>query len=97
VRPQLNIKQIITVVSEYFNVSERLLLSPNRSKRVATARMAVMYLAREYTNLTLAQIGAELGGRDHSTVSHGANKVSQEILDDPYIEQAITQISRLLK
>ncbi|MCC7477227.1 chromosomal replication initiator protein DnaA [bacterium] len=97
VRPQLNIQQIITVVSEYFNVSEKLLLSPNRSKRVATARMVVMYMAREYTNLTLAQIGEELGGRDHSTVSHGANKISQEVLDDPYIEQAVTQISRLLK
>lgn len=97
VRPQLNLKQIITVVSEYFNVSEKLLLSPNRSKRVATARMMVMYMAREYTNLTLAQIGDELGGRDHSTVSHGANKISQEVLDDPYIEQAVTQIGRLLK
>ncbi len=97
VRPQLNIQQIMSVVSEYFNVSEKLLLSPNRSKRVATARMVVMYMAREYTNLTLAQIGEELGGRDHSTVSHGANKISQEVLDDPYIEQAVTQVSRLLK
>jgi chromosomal replication initiator protein len=97
VRPQLNIRQIMGVVGEYFNVSETLLLSPNRSKRVALARMAVMYLAREYTNLTLSQIGAELGGRDHSTISHGANKISHEILEDPYVEQAVTQISRLLK
>jgi chromosomal replication initiator protein len=85
------------VVGEYFNVSETLLLSPNRSKRIALARMVVMYLAREYTNLTLSQIGAELGGRDHSTVSHGANKISRELLDDPYVEQAVTQISRMLK
>ena len=97
VRPQLNLKQIMGVVSEYFNVSELLLLSPNRSKRVALARMVVMYLAREYTNLTLSQIGEELGGRDHSTISHGANKISREILEDPYVEQAITQVSRLLK
>ena len=97
VRPQLSIKQIITVVSEYFNVSEQLLLSPNRSKRVALARMVVMYLAREHTNLTLSQIGAELGGRDHSTISHGANKIARDLLEDPYIEQAVTQISRLLK
>lgn len=97
VRPQLNIKQIMGVVSEYFNVSETLLLSPNRSKRVALARMVVMYLAREYTNLTLSQIGAELGNRDHSTISHGANKIAKEILEDPYVEQAVTQVSRLLK
>jgi chromosomal replication initiator protein len=97
VRPQMSLKQIMGVVSEYFNVSEALLLSPNRSKRVALARMIVMYLAREYTNLTLSQIGAELGGRDHSTISHGANKIGQDILEDPYIEQAVTQIARLLK
>jgi chromosomal replication initiator protein len=85
------------VVSDYFNVSEQLLLSPNRSKRVALARMVVMYLAREYTNMTLSQIGQDLGGRDHSTISHGANKIAHDILEDPYIEQAVTQISRLLK
>ena len=97
IRPQLSIKQIMSVVSEYFNVSEQMLLSPNRSKRVALARMVVMYLAREYTNLTLSQIGAELGGRDHSTISHGANKIAREVLEDPYVEQAVTQISRLLR
>ena len=63
----------------------------------ALARMVVMYLAREYTNLTLSQIGAELGGRDHSTISHGANKITRDVLEDPYVEQAVTQISRLLK
>ena len=97
IRPRLSLKQIINVVGEYFNVSEQLLLSPNRSKRVALARMVVMYLAREYTNLTLSQIGAELGGRDHSTISHGVNKIAREILEDPYIEQAVTQVSRMLK
>jgi chromosomal replication initiator protein len=97
VRPQLSMKQIKGVVSDYFNVSEQLLLSPNRSKRVALARMVVMYLAREYTNMTLSQIGQDLGGRDHSTISHGANKIAHDILEDPYIEQAVTQISRLLK
>ncbi len=96
-RPQLSIKQIIAVAVEYFNVSEQLLLSPNRSKRVALARMVVMYLAREHTNLTLSQIGAELGGRDHSTISHGANKIGRDLLEDPYVEQAVTQVSRLLR
>src|SRR5690606_22811147 len=96
-RTQVSMKQIIGVSCEYFNVSEHLLLSPNRSKRVATARMIVMYVARESTNLTLSQIGAELGGRDHSTVSHGANKIARELVEDPYIEQTVTQIIRLLR
>ena len=96
-RPQLTMRQILGVVGEYFNLSESVLLSPNRSKRVALARMLAMYLAREYTNLTLSQIGAELGGRDHSTISHGANKIAAEMLEDPFVEQAVAQLSRMLR
>jgi chromosomal replication initiator protein len=92
----LTIGQIMRAASEHFGLSEQLLLSPNRSKRVATARMVVMYLARQHTNLTLAQIGAELGGRDHSTVSHGAAKIGEELGSDPHIEQAVAAVMRLL-
>ena len=97
IRKEISIKQIINAVCEYFNLSELMLLSSNRSKRVAQARMIAMYFAREYTNLTLSQIGSELGKRDHSTVSHGAGKIVNEIVEDPYIEQAVSQISRMLK
>jgi chromosomal replication initiator protein len=93
----LSIGQILRAAGEHFNVSEQMLLSPNRSKRVALARMVVMYLARQYTNLTLSQIGAELGGRDHSTVSHGAAKIGADISADPYVEQAVATITRMLK
>lgn len=97
IRREVGIGQIVSAVCEYFNLSESLLLSSNRSKRVAQARMIAMYFAREFTNLTLSQIGAELGKRDHSTVSHGASKIAREIVEDPYIEQAVSQISRMLK
>jgi chromosomal replication initiator protein len=97
IRREVGIGQIVSAVCEYFNLSESLLLSSNRSKRVAQARMIAMYFAREFTNLTLSQIGAELGKRDHSTVSHGASKIAAEIVEDPYIEQAVSQISRMLK
>jgi chromosomal replication initiator protein len=93
----LSMQQIMKAASEHFNVSEPMLLSPNRSKRVALARMVVMYLARQHTNLTLQQIGAELGGRDHSTVSHGAAKIATDIASDPHVEQAVAAITRSLK
>ena len=88
--------EIMRAASEHFNISEQLLLSPNRSKRVASARMVVMYLARQHTNLTLQQIGAELGGRDHSTVSHGAAKIATDLGSDPHVEQAVAAITRML-
>jgi len=92
----LSMQQIMKAASEHFNVTEQMLLSPNRSKRVALARMVVMYLARQHTNLTLQQIGAELGGRDHSTVSHGAAKIGTDIASDPHVEQAVATITRAL-
>ncbi len=91
-------KQIMSVASDYFNVSVPLLLSPNRSKRVALARMVVMYLAREYTNLTLSQIGAGAGrARPLARSATAPTRSASDILEDPYVEQAVTQISRLLK
>jgi chromosomal replication initiator protein len=91
---RLSVAQLVAAAAAHFNVSEAQLTGKGRSKRVAQARMVVMYLARQYTDLTLAQIGAELGGRDHSTVSHGAGKIAAELAADPYIEQAVSQISR---
>jgi chromosomal replication initiator protein len=93
----LSMQQIMAAAAEHFNVTEQMLLSPNRSKRVALARMVVMYLARQHTNLTLQQIGAELGGRDHSTISHGAAKIGTEIGSDPHVEQAVAAITRALR
>lgn len=92
----LSMQQIMQAAAEHFNVTEQMLLSPNRSKRVALARMVVMYLARQHTNLTLQQIGAELGGRDHSTISHGAAKIGTDIASDPHVEQAVATITRAL-
>ena len=93
----LSVPQILRAASEHFGVSEQMLLSPNRSKKVALARMVVMYLARQHTNLTLQQIGAELGGRDHSTVSHGAAKIAADIGADVHVEQAVAAVTRALR
>lgn len=66
---------IISETSRYFDIDPQELLSPSRSRTLATARQIAMYLCRELTDLSLPQIGDRFGGRDHSTVMHAASKI----------------------
>ncbi len=92
----LTMEEIITAICEVFRVPKNVLLSKDRRKKVAEARMLAMYIAREQTNLTLAQIGEELGARDHSTVSHGIMKSAILLDEDPYFKQLYQMIIRKL-
>jgi chromosomal replication initiator protein len=95
-RRLLTIEQIIQATSEVFRVTPNLIMGRDRRKKVAEARMVIMYLGREFTNLTLSQIGEEVGSRDHSTVSHGVTKIAHAMDEDPYLKQMVQQIIRKL-
>ena len=92
----ISMEQIIDAVCEVFRVDHNLLMGRDRRKKVADARMIAMYLGRKRTNLTLAQIGEEVGGRDHSTVSHGVTKIAQAMDEDPYLQQMVQRVIRKL-
>jgi len=95
-RRLVSIDEIVATVCEIFRIPKNLLLGRDRRKKVAESRMLAMYLAREYTNLTLSQIGEELGGRDHSTVSHALLKVAQLLDEDPFFKQMYQMVLRKL-
>jgi chromosomal replication initiator protein len=91
-RSSLDIPRIRAVACAHFAVSDDALLSRSRAARVAWARQAAMYLARELTDHSLPQIGRDFGGRDHTTVLHACRRVAAEIARDP---QALTDIEAL--
>ncbi len=70
---------IIDVVSEHFNVPISDLKSSKRNAEIANARQIAMYLCRKMTDTPLKTIGLLLGGRDHSTVNHGVDKVANDV------------------
>ena len=74
ITPQL----IIEAVSEHCQISLEQMISKNRSNDIARPRQIAMYLCKTLTNTPLASIGALLGGRDHSTIIHGINKITDE-------------------
>jgi chromosomal replication initiator protein len=69
------VERIAARVSRHFQIDPRLLQSRQRSRGTQVARQVAMALARRLTPLSLQQIGAYFGGRDHSTVLHACRKI----------------------
>lgn len=79
------VEQIILEVSTETGFAPEVLRGKTRARPVAHARHKVMYLARCEGKQSLPDIGARLGGRDHSTVIHGANAHAERSgLDKPW-------------
>jgi len=83
---------IIEMVASSFQLTPADLKSSKRDKETALARQVAMYLIRQETNSSLAQIGKELGGRDHSTVIHACEKIATKLKTSPQLRHKILDI-----
>jgi chromosomal replication initiator protein len=88
--------QVITAVSKYFSVGKRVLLGPSRVRSVALPRQILMYFLRTQLNLPLQEVGRLVGGRDHTTVMHGVEKITHLASKDVNIRQDIRGIKNSL-
>ena len=87
---------VIDAVSSHFHIATDILQGKKRNKIAVRSRQVAMFLLREETELSLAAIGKILGGRDHSTVLHGHDRVASLIdLNDPIVND-IGKIKRIL-
>ena len=85
---------IIDVVSEHFNVPIADLKSSKRNAEIANARQIAMYLCRKMTDTPLKTIGLLLGGRDHSTVNHGVDKVANDVENNETLRNTLDIIKK---
>jgi chromosomal replication initiator protein len=83
-------------VADQFQVDEDQLLGPRRSRQVALPRQVAMYLLREETNASLPAIGDALGGRDHTTVLYGYEKIADLIETDDMLRKQVSAIRQTL-
>ncbi len=88
--------QIITAVADEFGIEEDRLLSRQRSRDVALPRQVAMYLIREETDASLPQIGEVLGGRDHTTVMYGYNKITDRLETDDGLRRQVISVRETL-
>ena len=80
---------IINVVAEHYKIQPSDITSSKRNKEVVYPRQIVMYLCRHMTNTSLQAIGKELGGKDHTTIIHGADKITAELVDNEALANTI--------
>jgi chromosomal replication initiator protein len=92
----VTLQDIVTIVAGHYGVSAEAIFGRDRSREVSTARQVVMYLARERADIPLQQIGDELGGRHHSTVSYACDRVTDMMKVDSQIRRRVNAILREL-
>ncbi len=83
---------VVQIVARHYNLTKDALLGRSRTKQIANARQVAMYLLREENGLSLINIGEILGGRDHSTVRHGVEKVAQDIERDEGVRREVVTL-----
>ena len=85
---------VLEAVASSFQLNLSDLKSRKRDRETALARQVAMYLLKQATNCSLAQIGLELGNRDHSTVIHACQKIANEIVNNPHLRRKISEIQQ---
>ena len=83
---------ILEVVANYFHLKPEELKSSKRTRNIAYPRQIAMYLCRKLTDLSLPKIGEKFGGRDHTTIIHGFDKISRELQTDIELTQMLNEL-----
>lgn len=95
-RSEVQPEEVVNKVAEVFGVSLERILSPERSRQVALPRQIAMYLLHEEANISLPQIGNALGGRDHTTILYGCDKIADLLERDDHLRKQVINIKEQL-
>jgi chromosomal replication initiator protein len=93
---QPSLQQIVRAVADYYHIPETVLRGKQRDRAVALPRQIAMFLMRQETDASTTDIGNELGGRDHTTIIYGYEKIVQEIAQNATLKREIEAIRRML-
>jgi chromosomal replication initiator protein len=95
-RKEVKPDHVINTVADAYHVEPDRMLGRDRSRQVALPRQIAMYLMREEGNISLPQIGEALGGRDHTTVMYGCDKIADLLERDDKIRRQVIEIREQL-
>jgi chromosomal replication initiator protein len=88
--------QTIDAVCKYYQIGKRIILGETRARQIARPRQMLMYLLRTQLSIPLEEVGRLVGGRDHSTVMHAVNKITQLATSDVHIREDMLKIKNVL-
>ncbi|MBI2315447.1 chromosomal replication initiator protein DnaA [Candidatus Daviesbacteria bacterium] len=89
-------KQVLSTVCSFFNIALKDLTGPRRQKELVLPRHIAMYILSEELKLTVEKIGQALGGRDHTTVMHGRDKMKKLITTDREVQRILIEVKQKL-
>ncbi len=89
-------ERIAQTVADYYGLDMEALRGQKRDKAIVLPRQIAMFLMREETDASLLRIGAELGGRDHSTVLHACDKINRESAANDELRREIAAVRELI-
>lgn len=93
-KQEITVPYIQDVVANYFNITADALRSKKRTQNIAYPRQIAMYLSRKLIDLPLAKIGKGFGDRDHSTVIHGCDKITEMIESNNDLKNTLIEIEK---
>ncbi len=96
-KKQVVVKDIVKAVSGYYNIDENSIYEKTRRKEIVKVRQLVMYILREFFNVSYPLIGQKLGGKDHTTVIHSYLKIKDDLKTNPLLAQEIEQLKIMFK
>lgn len=95
-KKHLALEEIVKIIAGFYSINPEQIYEKTRKKEIVYVRQIVMYILREYFNISYPAIGKEIGGRDHTTVIHSYDKISQNLKDDPNLNKEIEQLRAIL-
>jgi chromosomal replication initiator protein len=93
---RVDVHDIQRLVARHFSVTEESLRGKRRTDTIAFPRQIGMYIARTITDLSLAEIGAKFGGRDHTTVMHACQKIEGLMANDKDVRKTVEELMGVL-
>lgn len=87
---------VISAVCNYYKIKKTDLIGKRKNKEIAEPRQICMYLMTELLNLPLVAVGKAMGGKDHTTIMHGRNKISELLKSNPRISTEVNDLKNLI-
>ena len=87
-----NFKKVIKVVADFYEITEKEILSSSRRREIVKPRQVAMYILREDLKYSFPFIARKFGGKDHTTVIHACEKIGKELQKNDELFEEIKQI-----
>lgn len=95
-RKPVNMNEILNTVCSYYSIKSADIKGKKRTKELVLPRQVAMYLIKDLTNTPFMTIGDFLGGRDHTTVMHGVDRINEYLKEQSKLKQDVLNMKHLI-